>query len=255
MLDKDMREPLFDFLEELYGKIRIIEEKVIMKSRADVLGVIDGAIVGCEIKSDSDSYQRLPDQIKDYDKYCDYSYLVIGKSHSVHAAEHIPDYWGIICISDDEIASDENIKILRKAQMCPKVKLSNQFQLLWRNELAQLLLINHLPKCTGKNKKEISKLLIEKVDNDLLREQFTEMLFERDYNIFDNGSTKASDNDTKKSEKTELNNTEKSDIIFRKRKNGVVAKKASSKRKKPPRPVGVTHVITGRRRTRRKNSK
>ncbi|SEF40347.1 hypothetical protein SAMN04487934_10136 [Eubacterium ruminantium] len=248
MLDKDMREPLFDFLEELYGKIRIIEEKVIMKSRADVLGVIDGAIVGCEIKSDSDSYQRLPDQIKDYDKYCDYSYLVIGKSHSVHAAEHIPDYWGIICISDDALASDENIKILRKAQMCPKVKLSNQFQLLWRNELAQMLLINHLPKCTGKNKKEISKILIEKVDNDLLREQLTELLFERDYNIFEKENIK-------KSEKTELNNTEKSDIIFRKRKNGVVAKKATPKRKKPPRPVGVAHVITGRRRTRRKNSK
>lgn len=27
MLDKDIREPLFDFLEEFYGKIRIFEEK------------------------------------------------------------------------------------------------------------------------------------------------------------------------------------------------------------------------------------
>ena len=44
MLDNEMREPLFDFLEEHFGKIRFIEEKVIMKSRADVLGVIDGAI-------------------------------------------------------------------------------------------------------------------------------------------------------------------------------------------------------------------
>ena len=35
--DKDIREPLFDFLDETYGKIRIIEEKAMGKSRADVI--------------------------------------------------------------------------------------------------------------------------------------------------------------------------------------------------------------------------
>ena len=29
LYDKDIREPLFDFLEEMYGKIRILEEKQI----------------------------------------------------------------------------------------------------------------------------------------------------------------------------------------------------------------------------------
>ena len=90
MLDTEMREPLFDFLEGHFSKIRIIEEKVINRSRADVLGVIDGAITGFEIKSDSDTYDRLETQVKDYDKYCDYCYLVIGKSHLKHASEHIP---------------------------------------------------------------------------------------------------------------------------------------------------------------------
>lgn len=28
MLDKDMREPLFDYLEEFYGKIRILKKKM-----------------------------------------------------------------------------------------------------------------------------------------------------------------------------------------------------------------------------------
>ena len=41
MLDKDIREPLFDFLEEFYGKIRIFEEKVTGISRTDALGVIE----------------------------------------------------------------------------------------------------------------------------------------------------------------------------------------------------------------------
>ena len=38
--DKDIREPLFDFLEEMYGKIRILEEKQIGKSRADIVRVL-----------------------------------------------------------------------------------------------------------------------------------------------------------------------------------------------------------------------
>ena len=29
--DRDIREPLFDYLEETYGKIRIIEEKMMME--------------------------------------------------------------------------------------------------------------------------------------------------------------------------------------------------------------------------------
>ena len=38
--DKDIREPLFDFLEGMYGKIRILEEKQIGKSRADIVMVL-----------------------------------------------------------------------------------------------------------------------------------------------------------------------------------------------------------------------
>lgn len=35
--DQDIREPLFDFLDETYGKVRIIEEKTMGRSRADVV--------------------------------------------------------------------------------------------------------------------------------------------------------------------------------------------------------------------------
>ena len=36
MLDKEIREPLFDFLEEFYGKIRIFEEKITGLSRTEL---------------------------------------------------------------------------------------------------------------------------------------------------------------------------------------------------------------------------
>ena len=63
--DKEIREPLFDYLEETYGKIRIIEEKSMGKSRADVVMVTTESLVGIEIKSDADTYSRLSRQIKD----------------------------------------------------------------------------------------------------------------------------------------------------------------------------------------------
>ena len=74
--DKDIREALFDFLEIEYGKIRIYEEKMIGKSRADAYMVVDNALVGIEIKSDADTYARLEGQIKDYDKYFDFNIRV-----------------------------------------------------------------------------------------------------------------------------------------------------------------------------------
>lgn len=67
--DKDIREPLFDFLEEQYGKTRIIEEKTMGKSRADVVMVLEEELVGIEIKSDADTYARLSRQVKDYDRF------------------------------------------------------------------------------------------------------------------------------------------------------------------------------------------
>ena len=77
LLDADIREPLFDYLEQYYGKVRFLEEKVTGKARADVVMVLPNKICGIEIKSDADSYTRLSAQVKNYDKYYDaniYSY-------------------------------------------------------------------------------------------------------------------------------------------------------------------------------------
>ena len=71
--DADIREPLFDYLEDSYGKIRILEEVEIARSRADVIMVTDDSLVGLEIKSDADTYVRLERQVKDYNLFFDYN--------------------------------------------------------------------------------------------------------------------------------------------------------------------------------------
>jgi len=96
--DKDIREPLFEYLEEKYGKIRIIEEKMMGRSRADVVMVTEDALVGLEIKSDADTYARLSHQVKDYSRYFDYNFAVVGTSHAEHISEHVPDHFGIITV-------------------------------------------------------------------------------------------------------------------------------------------------------------
>ena len=100
--DQDIREPLFEFLEDKFDKIRIIEEKQIAKSRADVMVVLPDSLVGIEIKSDADTYARLEKQVKDYNRFFDFNYLVVGSTHARHAAENVPDFWGIISAEELE---------------------------------------------------------------------------------------------------------------------------------------------------------
>ena len=118
LYDKDIREPLFDFLEETYGKVRILEEKTIGKSRADVVMVTPESLYGIEIKSDADTYVRLGKQVKDYNLFYDYNYVAVGTSHALHVEEHIPEWWGIITVEQAETMVD--FYILRRPAKNPE---------------------------------------------------------------------------------------------------------------------------------------
>lgn len=181
--DKDIREPLFSFLEEYYGKMRIIEEKTMGKSRADVVMVLPDALYGIEIKSDADTYVRLADQIKDYDRYFDYNIVVVGTSHGEHVSEHVPAYWGIITV--EIVDGTFDFYVLRKPLPNPKVKWKKKLELLWRPELAQLQEWNEMPKYKQLSKAKLFDKILErvpgKISEELLRAQVSELLFERDY--------------------------------------------------------------------------
>jgi hypothetical protein len=182
--DKDIREPLFDFLEERYGKIRIIEEKRMGRSRADVVMVTESALCGLEIKSDADTYARLARQVKDYDKYFDYNLVAVGTSHAAHIKEHVPKYWGIITV---ELVDDKlDFYFLREPMENPHVTWKRKLSILWRPELAQLQAWNQMPKYREKSKAFVVGKIIEripaKIPEQKLKEQISELLLERDYN-------------------------------------------------------------------------
>lgn len=183
LYDKDIREPLFEFLEEQYGRIRILEEKQMGRSRADLVMVLPGAVAGVEIKSDADTYARLSRQVKDYNQFFDYNLIAVGSSHAHHIEEHVPDWWGIITIEQGEKDGKTWIDfyVLRKARENPNVDRKKTLGLLWRPELAHIQKVNHMARYQEKSKKFVIDKILEKVPEKLLKEQISEELFERDY--------------------------------------------------------------------------
>ena len=182
--DQDIREPLFDFFDEKFGKVRIIEEKQIAKSRADVMLVLEEKLIGVEIKSDADTYARLARQVKDYNKFFDYNYVVVGSSHSKHIEEHVPEYWGII----EAISKEESVEfnVLREPEINKRAqrtyKMKRKLSILWRPELSHIQEINGMPKYKQRSNDFVITKIMEKVPWDLLHRQISEELSQRDYN-------------------------------------------------------------------------
>ncbi len=181
--DRDIREPLFDFLEEKYGKVRVIEEKMMGRSRADVVMVTEDALVGLEIKSDADTYARLSRQVKDYSRYFDYNFVVVGTSHAAHITERVPEYFGIITV--EYVSDGMDFYVLRKPRRSPDLDLSLKIQILWRPELNHLLQQNNLPMYKQKSKQFVRNILAMTIEESTLNRQISEQLFERDYNTID----------------------------------------------------------------------
>lgn len=181
LYDKDIRDPLFDFLEETYGKTRILEEKRTGNARADAVMITPKLLYGIEIKSDADTYARLGRQTKYYDWYYDRNILVAGTSHAAHVKEHVPEWWGIIMVEPDD-NGEIDFYVLREADVNPRVKDKRKITILWRTELNRLLEKNGLPKYKEKSKLFVQDKLIEKVPGDTLWPQAYDELFERDYN-------------------------------------------------------------------------
>ena len=177
--DKDIRDPLFLFLESTYGKVRILEEKNTGNARADAVMVLESVVCGIEIKSDADSYARLSSQVKNYDQYYDANFVVIGLTHLAHIREHVPEYWGIITAEDDHGIIDFYME--RQPQPNPYMDPMKKLSLMWRPELNHLLQRNQLPAYRQKSKQFVAEKLLSTIDRDVLWHMVSDELFERDY--------------------------------------------------------------------------
>lgn len=180
--DYEIRDDLCLYLEQKYKEVRFFDELIIGKSRADIVMVTREAIYGIEIKSDADTYTRLAKQVKNYNRFFDYNILAIGSTHALHAPEHVPANWGIISI--EEIDGKLDFYDLREPSIT-KAKLKTQLGLLWRREISEIQEMNKLHKYAGKSRKFVEEYVLEKVEPELLKKQIIDILFERDYTVFE----------------------------------------------------------------------
>lgn len=162
--------------------MRILEEKVTGRSRADVVMITEDAVTGLEIKSDADSYTRLAGQVRDYSRCYDFNYAVVGSRHAMHILEHLPEWWGAITVDEEDGRPD--FYLLRRARRNPEPVLAQKLRLLWKDELAEILLSNRLPAYTSKNKNYQRAVLLDRVPESRLNRDISERLFERDYTVF-----------------------------------------------------------------------
>ena len=181
--DADIRDGLCFFLEEKYGKVRFFEEMRIGSSRADIVMVAEDGLVGIEIKSDADSYSRLPRQIRDYDGFFERNILVAGSTHAFHAAEHIPPHRGIFIVNQEGGSLDwYELRAPRKNR---NAALKKRLGLLWRREMAQIQEKNGLFAYRKKSRAFVERYLLGSLSPEKLERDLIETLFERDYTILE----------------------------------------------------------------------
>jgi hypothetical protein len=117
--------------------VRVIDELEICagKSRAD-MAIISDRFIGVEIKGPKDRLDRLPKQIEHYSKCFDQVILVVDESLSVNASNMIPQWWGIVQVSNRD--GNNTYKFVRRPIQNQCVDVGMILALLWRTEIEAL---------------------------------------------------------------------------------------------------------------------
>jgi len=107
------------------------------RCRADI-AVVNGHLIGYEIKSDDDSLRRLGDQVETYNAVFDRAIIVVGPRFLKDVKRLVPRWWGIVA-SEEGRRGAIHFKTVRKAVANPSLDYLAVAQLLWRDEAAQEL--------------------------------------------------------------------------------------------------------------------
>ena len=145
------------------------------KNRADI-AVINGFLVGYEIKSDNDSLVRLEGQIKSYNAIFDKVNIIIGLKHTKHIHKYIPECWGII-IANKGLRNAVKFDLVRKSSRNEKINPISIARLLWRNEVIQLLKQRQISsKLLRQPRSFLYEALVDLLGTDELRKTVRETL-------------------------------------------------------------------------------
>lgn len=126
-------------------------------SRIDV-AVIGKRLIGYEIKSDVDTFQRFSNQIHSYNRVFDEITLVCGPKHADAAQLVIPSWWGLM-IAQRDAKGAVVLEKVRDAGTNGKQDPFSLASMLWKEEALELL----DDKATPGSKRASSNALWEQI--------------------------------------------------------------------------------------------
>ena len=120
------------------SKARVVDEFQILRGQGRIdVALIDDALHGYEIKSASDSLERLPSQQAIYSKVFERITLVADERHVKEAVAMVPKHWGLIVVGmKNGKPYADTLWPARRNQDLDKLALA---QLLWRDEALELM--------------------------------------------------------------------------------------------------------------------
>lgn len=107
------------------------------RTRADIV-VVNGSLLGYEIKSDQDLLRRLRSQIESYTAVFDRISIIVAPRHLQGVVAFVPPFWGVICATEGP-RGGVRFERVRSSVPNPSVDDYAVAQLLWRNEAVELL--------------------------------------------------------------------------------------------------------------------
>ena len=107
------------------------------KCRADI-AIVNGRLIGYEIKSDEDSLKRLGEQVQFYSAVFDRASVITGTRHLDAVLSRLPKWWGVVLCKprrDGAVA----FRAIRRADLNVHIDPIAIAQLLWKSEAAEIL--------------------------------------------------------------------------------------------------------------------
>lgn len=179
LADYDIRKQFLMKLEKKNQKTkdsRIIEELSICDGEVRVdIAVANGIMHGYEIKSDLDTLDRLPKQIKCYDTTFDKNTIIVGEKFLNKIDDIVPLHWGIELAYLNRFGN-VSIKKIRSCHKNENVSSKKLLDLLWNNELKNLLKMNKIKGYSTMKREVLQNTIIENIPFKVIRSYTRETL-------------------------------------------------------------------------------
>lgn len=140
--DIDIRTSLHYFLKREYENdpdALILDELGLCQGEARIdVAVINGSINGFEIKSESDTLERLPKQTEIYNRVFDSVTILTASKFINEIQDIVPNWWGII--RAEKVAESEvHFFSVREPSLNTEIDPFSLAQLLWKDEALEIL--------------------------------------------------------------------------------------------------------------------